>query len=296
MSGSTVARHGGLGQDVSGSRPGGPAIGTGARLARMSTRPEAGLATRAARLRDLHVPGRPLVLANAWDAASARAVEQAGYAAVATGSAAVAASLGFGDHEAAPVDVMLDAVSRIASAVSVPVTADLEAGYGMAPDELVDRLLSTGAVGCNLEDTDHRTDRLATVDDQTGWIAAVREAADRSGVPIVINARTDVFLRDDGSADEQLAEAIRRGRRYRAAGADCFYPIWVTDEAAIAALVAAVEGSINAYARPEAPSLARLAELGVARVSYGPWMHRLAMRELDRALKAIRDGEDPYPR
>ena len=240
------------------------------------------------------MPGRPLLLANAWDAASARAVEAAGFAAVATGSAAVAASLGFADHEAAPVDAMLDAVSRIAGAVSVPVTADLEAGYGLEADELVGRLLATGAVGCNLEDTDHRNERLAGLDDQAAWIAAIRAAADRSGVPIVVNARTDVFLRGEGSPDEQLAEAIRRGRRYREAGADGFYPIWVVDEAAIAALVEAVEGPVNVYARPEAPSITRLAELGVARVSYGPWMHRLVMRELDRALEAIRSGQGPY--
>jgi 2-methylisocitrate lyase-like PEP mutase family enzyme len=254
------------------------------------------LAAKAAHLQELHVPGRPLVLANAWDAASARAVVEAGFAAVATGSAAVAASLGFGDHEAAPVRTMLDAVSRIAGAVSVPVTADLEAGYGMGADELVDRLLASGAVGCNLEDTDHRNGRLIAPDDQVGWLSAVRAAADRSGVPIVINARTDVFLRGEGSADEQLTEAILRGRRYRAAGADCFYPIWVVDEATIAALVEAIDGPVNVYARPEAPSLPRLAELGVARVSYGPWMHRLVMRELDRALEAVRHGRDPFPR
>ncbi len=191
---------------------------------------------------------------------------------------------------------MLDAVSRICGAVSVPVTADLEAGYGMGAEELVERLLATGAVGCNLEDTDHRLDQLISLDDQASWLAAVRAAADRSGVPIVINARTDVFLRGEGAADEQLAETIRRGRRYRDAGADCFYPIWVVDEAAIATLADAVDGAINVYARPEAPSLARLTGLGVARVSYGPWMHRLAMRELDRALQAIRQGQDPYSR
>jgi 2-methylisocitrate lyase-like PEP mutase family enzyme len=249
----------------------------------------------AEQLRSLHVPGRPLILPNAWDVASARRVEAAGFPVVATGSAAVAASLGFDDHEAAPVDVMLAAVARIAAAVSVPVSADLEAGYGLAPAELVDRLLTAGAVGCNLEDTDHRRNRLVDLDDQARWLAAVRAQADRAGVPIVINARTDVFLRAEGTAAEQRDDAIRRGRRYREAGADCVYPIWVGDEGVIGALVEGIGGPINIYARPEAPSIARLTELGVARISYGPWLHRLALRETDRALAAIREGGDPFP-
>jgi 2-methylisocitrate lyase-like PEP mutase family enzyme len=249
----------------------------------------------AEQLRSLHVPGRPLILPNAWDVASARRVEAAGFPVVATGSAAVAASLGFDDHEAAPVDVMLAAVARIAAAVSVPVSADLEAGYGLEPAELVDRLLTAGAVGCNLEDTDHRRNRLVDLDDQARWLAAVRAQADRAGVPIVINARTDVFLRAEGTAAEQRDDAIRRGRRYREAGADCVYPIWVGDEGVIGALVEGIGGPINIYARPEAPSIARLTELGVARISYGPWLHRLALRETDRALAAIREGGDPFP-
>jgi 2-methylisocitrate lyase-like PEP mutase family enzyme len=254
------------------------------------------LVAAAERLRSLHVPGRPLILPNAWDVASAQRVEAAGFPVVATGSAAVAASLGFDDHEAAPADAMLAAVARIARAVSVPVTADLEAGYGLEPAELVNRLLAAGAVGCNLEDTDHRRDRLIDAEQQSSWLAAVRTAADRTGVPIVINARTDVFLRAEGPADSLVGEAIHRGRRYREVGADCVYPIWVVDEDAIGALVEGIGGPVNVYARPEAPSIARLTELGVARISYGPWLHRLALRETDRALAAIREGGDPFPR
>lgn len=255
------------------------------------------LAAKAELLRSLHVLGHPLLLPNAWDAASARAVEAAGFAAVATGSQAVAESLGFEDGEAAPVDAMLAAVARVAGAVAIPVTADLEAGYGLEAVELIQRLLATGAIGCNLEDTDHRHGGgLVNADDQANWIADVRRAADAAGVPVVVNARVDVFLCGVGTPEDQLVIAIARGCRYRDAGADCVYPIWVVDEAAIAALVQGIGGPVNVYARPEAPSPARLAELGVARISYGPWIHRLAMREASRALAAIRDGVDPYQR
>lgn len=255
---------------------------------------DATLAAAAEVLRALHVPGRPLVLPNAWDAASARAVEAAGFPAVATTSAALVASLGFDDGEAAPPDAVFAAVARIAGAVSVPVTADLEAGYGLGADELVARLLAAGAVGFNIEDTDHRGGGLVAADAQAGRIAALREAARTLGVPVVINARVDVFELEPGPAGERVAEAVRRGRLYLAAGADCVYPIMAAEEADLAGLVRGIPGPVNVYARPEAPSLARLAELGVARVSYGPWIHRLAMRAASAALVRIAAGEDAY--
>jgi 2-methylisocitrate lyase-like PEP mutase family enzyme len=250
-----------------------------------------GLAAKAEHLRSLHVPGRPLVLPNAWDAASARAVEAAGFLAVATASTAIAESLGYRDGEGTPVDAMFAAVARVVQAVAVPVTADIEAGYGLPAAELADRLLATGAVGCNLEDTDHRTGGLVDAELQAMWIAELRGSA---GVPIVINARVDVHVRNVGPPEHRLSEAIRRARLYLAAGADCVYPIGVADEPTIAALVAGVGGPLNIYAQPSAPPLARLAELGVARVSYGPWLHRLAMQAVQRALTRIAGGEDPY--
>lgn len=251
------------------------------------------LVEQAEELRRLHVPGRPLILPNAWDAASAKAVEAAGFDAVATSSAAVAASLGFADGEGMPVDEMIAAVARLARAVEVPVTVDLEAGYGLGPRELVDALLRAGAVGCNLEDTDHRTGRLVDAEIQAERIGDIREAAASAGVAVVINARVDVFERDL-PREHQVVEAVARGRRYLAAGADCVYPIMASDEPTIADLVRAIPGPVNVYARPEAPRVPRLAELGVARVSYGPWIHRLAMRGVVRAVERIRDGEDPY--
>jgi hypothetical protein len=145
-------------------------------------------------LRDLHVPGRPLVLPNAWDAATARAVVSAGFPVVATTSGGVAASLGYEDHEGAPAAEMLGAAARIAKSVDVPLTVDAEAGYGLNPEELVDALRETGAAGCNLEDSNHREGRIRDADEHAEWLRAVRQAASRNGYPLVINARIDVFL------------------------------------------------------------------------------------------------------
>ena len=149
-----------------------------------------------------------LVLPNAWDAASAAVVAEAGFPAVATASAAVSAMLGYPDGEGAPWQEMFAAAGRIARAVSVPVTVDAEAGYGMRPRELVDRLLDIGAVGCNLEDTDHRAGGLVDAGAHAEWLADVRSAADDAGVPIVINARVDTFLPASGIPE---AGSGRRG-------------------------------------------------------------------------------------
>src|SRR5215510_7511498 len=145
-------------------------------------------------LRSLHRPGTPLVLPNAWDVASARAVEAAGFPVVATTSGGVAAALGYEDHERAPGDEMLAAAARIARGVDVPVTVDAEAGYGMVPAELVAALKDMGAAGCNLEDTDHTTGALRDPGERAKWLAAVRAAASADDYPLVINARVDVFL------------------------------------------------------------------------------------------------------
>jgi 2-methylisocitrate lyase-like PEP mutase family enzyme len=245
-------------------------------------------------LRDLHVPGRPLVLPNAWDAATARAVEAAGFAAVATTSRAVSESLGHEDGQRTPAGEAFGAIARIASAVAVPVTADIEAGYGLPPDELAEMLLAAGAVGCNLEDTDHAAGGLIDADEQSRRIAALREAATAAGVPIVVNARIDVYLLEIGDPGGRTEEALRRARLYLDAGADCVYPIMLADEATIAAFVEACGGMVNVYARPQGPPLPALAALGVARISFGPWLHRLAMREVDAVLRDVAAGRDPY--
>jgi 2-methylisocitrate lyase-like PEP mutase family enzyme len=182
-------------------------------------------------LRSLHRPGAPLVLPNAWDVATARAVVAAGFPVVATTSAGVAGSLGYADHEGAPGDEMLAAAARIARAVEVPVTVDAEAGYGMAPEELVAALRSVGAAGCNLEDSDHSDESLRDPDRHAEWLGAVRQAAEADGYPLVINARVDVFLGPflsgaaPGTQAELVPDALRRAHAYLEAGVDCVFPI-----------------------------------------------------------------------
>ncbi|MER7458634.1 isocitrate lyase/phosphoenolpyruvate mutase family protein [Micromonospora sp. NPDC126480] len=252
------------------------------------------LSDHAATLRALHRPGDPLVLPNAWDPGSARAVAEAGFPAVATSSAAVAESLGHADGEATPADEMFAAVARIARAVAVPVTADLERGYGLRPVELVERLLAAGAVGLNLEDSDPRTGVLVDVAEQEDLLAGVRAAAGASGVPVVLNARVDVFLHSTGDPTERLVVAVDRARRYLAAGADCVYPILLADPAALRSLVDAVGAPVNALARPGAPGVAELAALGVARVSFGSGVYRASRARVTDLLAAVRAGRDPF--
>ena len=226
-----------------------------------------GLAEQAEALRRLHAGPRPLVLPNAWDAASARLVVKAGFPVVATSSGAVSATLGYEDNDSMPVDEAFGVIARIARSVSVPVTADVEAGYGLSPRGLVERLLDAGAVGCNLEDTDHHgAGGLLDAGAQAERLGAIRRAATETGVELVLNARVDV-LRLEGDRGELFEEAVRRARLYLEAGADCVFPIRLADDELIGEFVRRVEGPVNVVA-VGAPPLARLAELGVRRVSY----------------------------
>jgi 2-methylisocitrate lyase-like PEP mutase family enzyme len=229
-----------------------------------------------------------LVLPNVWDAASARIVAEAGFPVIATASAAISAMLGYPDAEGAPWSEMFAAAGRVVRAVQVPVTVDAEAGYGMRPRELVDRLLEIGASGCNLEDTDHRNGGLVEAEAHAEWLAAVRAAADDAGVPIVINARTDTFLPQSRMlGQDRVVEAIRRGRRYLQAGADCVYPIGVGDERDLAALIAGLPGPVNGNTGAAGLDLAKLRELGVARVSYGPRLYREALANLKTTVGGL---------
>ncbi len=261
----------------------------------------------ATRLRDLHRPGNPLVLPNVWDAGSARIVAASGFAAVATSSAAVAEALGYPDGEAAPVEEMLDAAARIARAVSVPVTVDFERGYGLPPAQLVERLAASGAVGCNLEDSQPSTRTLIDAHEQADFLGAVRESARAAGIDLVINARIDVFLDDvfpgdvfqggvefgAASTTARLDEAIRRARLYVSAGADCVYPIRMASAGDIRAIVDETGARVNILAAPGAPTVAELAALGVARVSFGAGLYRAAVqqvREIVAGIAASADG------
>ena len=240
----------------------------------------------AAALRALHVPGSPLVLPNAWDPVSARLVADAGFPVVATSSVAVAQSQGSADHEVLTADEALDAAKRIIDAVPVPVTVDFEAGYSLDPGLIAEGLLRIGAAGCNLEDSDHRNQgSLVDASVHAARIAGVRATA---GGSLVINARVDTFARRLPNARD---EAIERGKRYLDAGADCVYPITVSDEEDVAALVAAL-GVVNVNLAPRSCSVARFAELGVARISVGSGLHRIMTSQVGAVLQRLRDGDD----
>jgi 2-methylisocitrate lyase-like PEP mutase family enzyme len=245
-------------------------------------------ADRARRLLELHRPGDPVVLPNAWDPPSARRLAEIGVAALATTSVGVAETLGYEDGEQTPPGEMLAAVGRIAAAVSVPVTADLEAGYGLGAEELVAGLLEAGAVGLNQEDTDHATGELAEPDAQAEWLAAIKEAGRAAGVDVVLNARVDSFLRAGPDADPSAVvnDAVARGRRYAEAGADCVYPIFARGRDAIRRLVEEVGAPVNIAAGPGGLGRSDLAELGVARISFGGG---LAHTALEAAAAQVED-------
>jgi 2-methylisocitrate lyase-like PEP mutase family enzyme len=252
------------------------------------------LESRCTLLRSLHVPGTPLVLPNAWDVASARAVVAAGFPVVATTSGGMAASLGYEDHEQAPGDEMLAAAARIARGVDVPVTVDAEAGYGMEPTDLVVRLKEMGAAGCNLEDTNHANGELRDPAEQADWLRAVRAAASDQGYGLVINARIDVFLSAYAvGAEEQrqadlVSEALQRAHAYVEAGADCLFPILLWEPDALQSFIAQAPGPVNVVKSPRAPSHSELAELGVARISYGVLTHRDALEHFGHFLESLR--------
>ncbi|SDO46512.1 2-Methylisocitrate lyase, PEP mutase family [Nakamurella panacisegetis] len=236
-------------------------------------------------LRELHVPGRPLVLPNIWDVPSALAVAGAGHPALATSSAAVAAVLGYEDGHQAPAAEMFAAAARIAARVDVPLTVDCEGGYGLAPAEFVEALLDTGAAGANLEDTDHSSGGLIEAARQADHLAAIRAAA---GEGLVINARVDVFIQAAPGTDpgSLLEEAVERARLYLEAGADCVYPILLHDPTLATAFCAAVApAAVNLLGSymPAAGriSLADAAAAGAARVSFGPDLWRAANRALE---------------
>jgi 2-methylisocitrate lyase-like PEP mutase family enzyme len=246
-------------------------------------------------LLSLHRPGEPLLLPNAWDVATARAVVAAGFPVVATTSGGVAATLGYEDHEGAPADEMLAAAARIAEGVEVPVTVDAEAGYGMEPAELVASLRDMGAAGCNLEDSDYPAGTLSDPDRHAEWLGAVRQAASEDGYRLVINARIDVFLHPflagagPGTQEELVPEALRRAKAYLDAGVDCVFPIVLWEKEALQRFTSEAGGPVNVVRLPQAPSLTELGELGVARVSWGILLHGAAMGRFEEQLGSLQE-------
>ena len=246
-------------------------------------------AVKAERLRELHHGPRILALPNAWDVASARILEEVGHPAIATSSAAVAFSLGYPDGQRISRNEMLAAVARITRAVRVPVTADLESGYGKTPEEIADfteAMVDAGAVGLNFEDItgDDETSHVE-LSLQVKKIRAIRETSAALGVPLVINARTDVYLMPIGPKATRFERTVERLRAYREAGADCLFAPGVVDREIIAKLVKAVGAPLNILVSPGCPSLDELEKMGVARASAGSSAMRAAMGAFQRVAK-----------
>ena len=246
------------------------------------------LATRARTLLDLHHTGTTLVLPTVWDAWSARAVVAAGFPALSIGSHPLADSRGQSDNEGMTLADALEGVRRVCAAVDVPVTADMESGYGTAPGELVERLLEAGAVGLNLEDTVHSEGgRMRSVAEHADYVGGLRAAADTAGVDVVVNARTDVWL-DPARFEDPLGEAVARLKACEEAGSRCSYPVRVPDADTLRALLDALDGPVNVTADPRAGapsgSLDELRAAGVHRITFGPLLQKQLTDDLGRLV------------
>lgn len=246
---------------------------------------------KAVEFRRLHTEARPLVLPNAWDAASARIFEDAGFRAIGTTSAGVAASLGYADGQHISREEMLEAVRRIASAVAVPVSADIEAGYGDRAEDIfktIHGVIASGAVGINLEDScSNGANTLVEVSLQVEKIRAARDTSSQFGLDFFINARVDVYLMAVGEAASRFDHTLARARAYCEAGADCIFVPGLSDSEKIAALVHEIDAPVNILANPGVPSVLELTHLGVARVSVGSGPMRATLALVRRIAREL---------
>jgi 2-methylisocitrate lyase-like PEP mutase family enzyme len=244
----------------------------------------------------LHKGGDLLVLPNIWDPIGARILAAKGYPAVATASAAVSASLGYQDGEQINRSTLIDLLGRIARSVDVPVTADIEAGYGESLSELeltVQQVIEAGVVGVNIEDGREDAGGLRPVEEQCRRIATLRQVAERWGVHLVINARVDSFVSPSFmNGQRAMEEAVMRARAYAAAGADCIYPIGPGDEATVRTLRERIESPINILGSPTAAPLPVLREIGINRVSFGPFVFRSCLRKFVDIVEGLRARGD----
>jgi 2-methylisocitrate lyase-like PEP mutase family enzyme len=251
-----------------------------------------GQAQQAELFRNMHRGPALLLLPNAWDAMSARVFVAAGFNAIATTSGGLAWSLGYADGEQAPWGEVVAATARIVQAAQVPVTADIEAGYGETPDAVmgsVAEIIRAGAIGVNLEDgTPPGSVPIRSVPDAADRIRAAREAARAAAVPIVMNGRTDLYLRNIGDEASRFEETVERGKAYLAAGADCVYPIGLRDPATIGRLVKALAAPVNINVRAGSPSVAELEALGVARASTASQVALMAMSATRQVAEELR--------
>ena len=233
------------------------------------------LQDRAQALLALHRPGNPVILPTIWDAWSARLAVDAGFAALTVGSHPLADSVGKADQEGMTFDDVLTRVKQITAAVDVPISVDIESGYGESPTRLITGLLDAGAVGLNIEDTVHSEGgRLRSSSEHAELVGALRKAADTAGVHVVINARTDLFIRADGDESARVDRAIARLKEAAAAGADSLYPVGFHDPDTLRRLAAELPLPINAIALPDQSDPASFAPLGVGRISFGPFLQR----------------------
>lgn len=240
---------------------------------------------KAKQLYELHYSNKLLVLPNIWDVLGALLLEDIGYPAIATASAAVAYTKGYNDGENIPFDDVLHNLKRIANSVNVPVTADIESGYAQNEiqfEKNIRSLIKTGIAGINIEDTDKKTKSLLPAEVQCERIKRIKKVSEEMNVPLFINARTDTFIhaKNFSSPQQQLEETIQRGSAYKDAGADCFYPILFSKQEDIKAIVEAVKIPVNILMAPGIPDLNELQAIGVARVSLGPGFLRYAIKAM----------------
>jgi 2-methylisocitrate lyase-like PEP mutase family enzyme len=244
--------------------------------------------------RQMHHRPPLLLLANAWDPMSARVFEAAGFGAIATTSGGVAWALGFPDGEKAPWEEVVAATARIVRCVRVPVSADIEGGYAANPGEVaknVTAIIAAGAVGINLEDSTHRSDMpLRSLEDATARIDAARKVAQAEGVPLVINARVDVYSKKIGAEATRFDETVRRGKAYLAAGADCIFPFGLSDLKVAADLAQALGAPINIVGRRGMPDVAQLEGMGIARISTASGPSLVAMSTMRHIADELRKG------
>lgn len=241
----------------------------------------------------MHDRKEVLILPNAWDVPSARLFEDEGFPAAATSSAGMLVSLGYQDGEEIPRVEFVSAVTRMARALSIPLSVDVVGGFGNTPEEIVntvDAVIKAGGVGINIEDFVHSEKKLIQIERQVERLKALVRSRDSQGVRFVINARTDAFRFAPGDENAKLTEAIRRASAYRDEGVDCVYPMGVTDAASISRFVKEVDFPTNVMVRKGLPSIPELKKLGVARVSFGPSASYAAMGLLKRASREVRES------
>jgi 2-methylisocitrate lyase-like PEP mutase family enzyme len=248
---------------------------------------------KAQTFRELHHGRRILILPNAWDVPSARVFENEGFPAVATSSAGLMVSLGYPDGEVIGRDEFVSAVERIARVVSVPLSVDIVAGFGVTTKEVlttVRAILRIGAIGINIEDFVHATKTLYPMEREVESVKAIRQLGDTVGIPVVINARTDALRFGTGDEEAKFKEAVRRAIAYRDAGADCVYPMGLTEADSIRRFVKQLDFPINVMVRRGLPTIKELESLGVARLSFGPSASYAAMGLLKRAAREVQEN------